>query len=78
MEATEDEVDKTWSHPEVGDGKIGPTFLPSVLPWVHETVEAEAGVEAVVVREVDVEATAVAMSLWPPKPNSFGFASPSQ
>ena len=76
MEATEDEAGKTWSHPEVGDGKIGPTFLPSVLPWVHETVEVEA--EAVVVREVDLEATGVTMSLWPPKPNLFGFVSPSQ
>ena len=77
MEATEDEVDKIWSHPEVGDGKIGPTFLPSVLPWVvHETVEAE--VEGEVVQEVDLEATGVTMSLWPPKPNLFGFASPSQ
>ena len=42
------------------------------------TDASEVGVEAVVVREVDVEATGVAMSLWPPKPNSFGFASPSQ
>ena len=77
MEATEDEADKTWSHPEVDDGKIGPTFLPSVLLWVHETVEVE-GAEVVVVREVDLEATGVTMSLWPPKPNLFGFASPSQ
>ena len=49
MEATEDEADKTWSHPEVDDGKIGPTFQPSVLPFVggrtvrRGTVEGEEG-----------------------------------